>query len=210
MSIHEQNTAKTFSLLLCTIGLYLLLWQILSRSLILPVYFYGRLIECLGLGLFAALALSTPMQFEEMGIVTDKKTLLCSLSLGGAVALAAFAACAALGALKAGDLSFSFRFREDISQVTYFFVVPIQEILAKSVMYYSFELCLGREHPHRVNLLSALIFGVFHVAYGMEMMLLAMALTLLTGWIFHRFRCVWGCALAHFAFGFFPVCFGIA
>jgi hypothetical protein len=209
MSIREKTAVKTFSLLLATIGLYLLFWQLLSSVLSLPVYYYGRLIECLGLGLFVALALSTPMRFEEMGIITDKKTLLCSLSLGGAVALAAFGGCAALSALKGLPLSFSFRFQEDFSQVTYFFVVPIQEILAKSVMYYSLELCLGREHPHRVNLLSALIFGVFHAAYGPEMMLLSMALTLLTGWLFRRFRCVWGCALAHFAFGFFPVCFGL-
>ena len=93
--------------------------------------------------------------------------------------------------------------------MTYAFVVPVQEILAKSVMYYSFELCLGKEHPHLVNGLSALTFGIFHVAYGVGMMLPAMALTLLTGWIFRRYRSVWGCALAHFAFGFFPVCFGL-
>lgn len=207
--MREKSAVRTLSLLLCTVGIYLLLWQLLSVFFEFPVYYYGRLIECLGMGLFIALALSTPMRFEEMGIVPDKKTLFCSLSLGGGIALAVFLGCALLGVLKGGELSFSFRFGEDFSQVTYFFVVPIQEILAKSVMYCGFERCFGTEHPHIVNWLSALTFAVFHVAYGIEMMLPAMALTLLTGWLFRRFRCVWGCALAHFAFGFFPVCFGL-
>lgn len=207
--MEEKYVARTFSFLLCTIGLYLLLWQLLSGRAEVPVYYYGRLIECLGMGLFIALALATPMDFAQMGIITDRRTLLRSLALGGGIALLVLALCAVAGALKGTEPYFSFYFREDFSQVTYFFVVPVQEILAKSVMYCSFERCLGQEHHHLVNLLSALTFGIFHVAYGTEMMLLSMALTLLTGWIFRHFRCVWGCALAHFAFGFFPVCFGL-
>ena len=208
MSVRDKVALKTLSFLLCTIGCYLLLWQLLSRGLDLPVYYYGRLIECLGLLLFIALAIATPMRFEEMGIVTGKRTLFCSLALGGGVALTVFASLAALAALRGTDPLFSWYVRGDISHVTYFLVAPLQEILAKSVMYYGFELCFGREHHHLVNLMSALTFAIFHVAYGIEMMVPAMALTLLTGWIFHRYRSVWGCALAHFAFGFFPVCFG--
>ena len=206
---NREKTATTLPLLLCTVSLYLLCWQLLSARAELPVYYYGRLMEFLGVGLFIALALTTPMRFDQMGIVTDRRTLLCSLALGGGIALAVFGSCAALGTLRGSAPFFSFRFREDFSQVTYAFVVPVQEILAKSVMYYSFELCLGREHYHLVNGLSALTFGIFHVAYGIGMMLPAMALTLLTGWMFRRYRSVWGCAVAHFAFGFFPVCFGL-
>jgi hypothetical protein len=109
-----------------------------------------------------------------------------------------------------GNFSFSWHVRGDISRVTYFLVAPLQEILAKSVMYYSFELCFGRDRPVLIVLMSAAVFGIFHVVYGIRMMLLAMALTLLTGWMFRRVRCVWGCALAHFALGFLPACFGFA
>lgn len=208
MPTGEKTAVKTLSFLLCTIGLYLLFWQILSSRFELPVYYYGRLIECLGIGLFIALAIATPMRFEDMGIVTSKRTLFRSLALGGIIALAVFCFCAATAAVKGTDPLFSWHVRGDISRITYIFVAPLQEILAKSVMYYSFELCFGQGHPHVVNLMSALTFGIFHVAYGIEMMLPAMALTLLTGWLFHRVRCVWGCAVAHFALGFFPICFG--
>ncbi|MBE6702721.1 MAG: CPBP family intramembrane metalloprotease [Ruminococcaceae bacterium] len=209
--IHSEKTAavRAFSLLLITICVYLLLWQALCVKIQLPVYYYGRLIELLGIGLFIALSLCTPMHFEEMGIVTDGKTLLRSLSLGGGIALLLVGVLAAIGSLRGTDPLFSWHIAGDISRATYFLVAPLQEILAKSVMYYSFELCLGREHPFRVVLLSAFVFGIFHVVYGIQMMLLSMLLTLLTGWMFHRVRCVWGCALAHFAFGFFPLCFGI-
>lgn len=209
--MEEKETAvKTFSFLVVTIGIYLLLWQSICVRAELPVYYYGRLIELLGVGLFIALALHTPMRFEEMGIMTSRRTLFRSLALGGAVALFVFCALAAVSKVLYGNFSFSWHVKGDISRVTYFLVAPLQEILAKSAMYYGFELCFGKEHPVLIVLMSAAVFGIFHVVYGIRMMLLAMALTLLTGWMFRRVRCVWGCALAHFALGFLPTCFGFA
>ena len=208
--MEEKTAVKTFSFLVVTIGIYLLLWQTIRTRAELPVYYYGRLIELLGIGLFVALALHTPMRFSEMGIVTSRQTLLRSLALGGAVALFVFCALAAISKILYGFPSFSWYVRGDISRVTYFLVAPLQEVLAKSVMYYSFELCFGRDHPVPIVLMSAAVFGIFHVVYGIRMMLLAMALTVLTGWMFRRVRCVWGCALAHFALGFLPACFGFA
>jgi hydrogenase/urease accessory protein HupE len=130
--------------------------------------------------------------------------------MGSTVALIAIAFFAAAGWLRSITPLFSWHVTGDISRLTYFLVAPLQEILAKSVMYYSFELCFGRDRPVLIVLMSAAVFGIFHVVYGIRMMLLAMALTLLTGWMFRRVRCVWGCALAHFALGFLPACFGFA
>lgn len=208
----EQNKSatKTLSFLVITLSLYLIIWQILAARFTLPVYYYARLIELLSMGLFIALAIFTPMKFSEMGIVVPRRTLLRSLALGGGVALFAVALLALLGWVLGHDPLFSWSITGDISRATYVVVAPFQEILAKSVMYYSFELCFGTDHPHLANGMSALVFGAFHVVYGIRMMLLAMCLALLTGWIFRRVRCVWGCALTHFAFGFFPLCFGFA
>lgn len=205
----EKSAIKTLSYLLVTIGLYLVLWQAIRTRFELPDYYYARLIELLGIGLFIALALHTPMKFEKMGIVTDCKTLFRSLALGGVVALAVIGLSAASGALLQSTPLFSWHVAGDISRLTYFLVAPLQEILAKSVMYYGFELCFGRDHPVLIVSMCAMTFGIFHVAYGIRMMILAMALTVLTGIMFRRVRCVWGCALAHFACGFFPICFGI-
>ena len=58
----------------------------------------------------------------------------------------------------------------------------------------------GRKRPKK---------GFALIATLTLMMLLAMLLTLVTGAMFRRVRCVWGCAVAHFAFGFFPLCFGL-
>ena len=87
----ERSAVRTLSYLLATIGLYLLLWQTILTRIDLPDYYYGRLIELLGLSLFIALALRTPMKFDQMGIVTDKRTLLRSLAMGSTVALIAIA-----------------------------------------------------------------------------------------------------------------------
>ena len=201
---------RALALLVVTLAVYLLLWQVLSAYFQLPVYYYGRLIELLATLLFAALAVSTPMKFEEMGIVTSRQTLFRSLALGGAVALFAVALFALMGSLQGNSPLFLWHVRGDISRITYFVVAPFQEVLAKSVMLYSLELCFDRRHPHLANLLAALVFGAFHVVYGIRMMLLAMALSFITGMIFLRHRSVWGCAVAHFSLGFFPVCFGLA
>jgi len=204
----ERFAVRTLLLLLVTLALYLLLWQILSAYFDFPLYYYGRLIEVLAFLLFVALALTTPMRFEEMGIVVPARSLFRSLALGGGVALTLTAGLL-LVSVGQPEYAFSWHVRGDISRATYFLVAPFQEILGKSVMLYSFELVTGRRGPLAV-FLSALTFGMFHVVYGVRMMLLSMLLMLLTGWIFHEERCVWGCAVAHFACGFLPGCFGFS
>lgn len=210
MDASEKNYGiRTLLLLVVMLGVYLLLWQALATRWQLPVYAYGRLIEVLSLLLFIALAVSTPMRFEEMGIVVPLKTLLRSLALGAMVGLFFVALLAVLQLFFDGAVSFSWHIVGDISRITYFAVAPFQEVLAKSVMLYSLELVLNKRHPHAANVLAALLFAAFHVAYGVKMMLAAATLSLVTGWLFLRVRAVWGCAVAHFCCGFFPYCFGI-
>ena len=206
--MQERYAVRTLTLLTVTLSLYLILWQILSSFLDLPVYYYGRLIELLALGLFAALAIFTPMKFEDMGILVPKKTLIRSLTLGLLTGLGFVILLAACRTMLGWEMPFSWHIRGDISRATYFIVAPFQEILAKSVMLYSFELVFDRRHPRLAVFMSALVFGAFHVVYGIKMMLLATALSLVTGVMFRHERCVWGCAVTHFACGFFPVCFG--
>jgi hypothetical protein len=203
----KQVAVRTFSLLLATLTLYYLLWQFLCVRVQLPVYYYGRLIELLGIALFAALAISTPMKFEQMGILVPKRVLFSSLSAGAGIALGFCSVLVLVAAVTGQRPLFSLALHGDISRVTYVLVAPLQEVLAKSVMLYSFELVLDRRHPHVANLLAALTFAAFHVAYGIEMMLAAGTLSLVTGWIFLKERAVWGCAVAHFCCGFFPLCF---
>ena len=203
----EKTATRTFSALLVTLTLYYLLWQVISPRLDLPNYYYARLIELLGILLFVALAFLIPMRFEEMGIAVPLPLLARSLSLGMVTALLVIGiGVVALPLIYGAPLPALF-VKGDVSRLTYFLVAPLQEVLAKSVMYYSFELCLGRRHPHFANLLCALVFGLFHVVYGARMMLLSMTLCLATGWIFQKYRCVWGCAATHFSIGFFYDCF---
>ena len=204
----DRSGVITLTLLSVTLSLYLITWQLLARFFAFPVYYYGRLIEMLAFLLFIALAALTPMRFEEMGILVPRATLFRSLALGGGVGLAFIGALLAIRVATGGEITFSWHILGDISRATYFLVAPFQEVLAKSVMYYSFELVFEKRHPQLSNVMSALTFGAFHVVYGIKMMVLAMALSLVTGWIFQRHRAVWGCAVAHFACGFFPTCFG--
>ncbi len=207
--MHDKTAAaRTFFFLTATLALYFLLWQFLAVRVQLPTCFYGRLIEVLATGLFILLALTTPMKFEEMGIIVPRPLLFRSLLLGGGVGVGVLFILAAMALAKGQIPPFSLSVDGDISRATYFLVAPLQEVLAKSVMYYSLELCFDRRHPHLVNLMSAMLFCLFHVVYGPFMMLLAAALCLLTGWVFAKYRCVWGCALLHFLCGYFPALLG--
>lgn len=208
--MEKTRAVRTLCFLLVTQAVYLLLWQLLSPKFTLPTYYYARLIEWLGLFLFVALFLFTEMDFSKMGIRVPPRLLLRSLALGAGIGLLFVAVLAAVSRLLWGEVAFSWCVWGDISRLTYFAVAPAQEILAKSVMLYSFEEVFGGTHPRLANLMSALTFGIFHVVYGARMMLLAMLLCLITGWMFRRVRCVWGCAVAHFCLGFFPLCFGFS
>ena len=206
--MQPSTVTRTFCFLIVTMSAYLLLWQAISQHYTLPTYYYARLIELLAIGLFIALALFTPMKFSEMGLLVPHRLLLRSLALGGALSLFVILLLAGAAAAMGHTPLFSLTVPGDISHTTYILVAPLQEVLSKSVMYYSFERCFDFKHPHLTNLLCALTFGIFHVVYGLRMMLLAMALSLLTGWLFRKYRCVWGCAAVHFSLGFFPTCFG--
>lgn len=199
----KEYGAKILSPLVVTISLYLLLWQLLDGAATLPDYFYGRLMEALGMGLFILLACTVPMKFEKMGIATPRPLLFRSLGMG-ALLSALFLGALLLLRLSLGlPLVFSWHIRGDISRATYFAVAPLQEVLAKSVMLYGFELALG-EQGQRANLMAALTFAAFHVVYGIRMMLAAFALSFVTGLMFQCDRAVWGPALLHFCCGFFP------
>ena len=205
--MQQKVVIRTFSALLITLTLYYLLWQAISPLVTLPTYYYARLIEFLGILLFIALALLLPMRFEEMGILVPRALLFRSLALGLGLALAATLPFALIAPRALGVPLRALFVQGDVSRLTYFLVAPLQELLAKGVMYYCFELCLERRHPHVANLLCALVFALFHVVYGVQMMLLSMLLCLTTGWVFQKYRCVWGCAAMHFAIGFFYDCF---
>lgn len=203
----QKTAVRTFSALLITLLLYLLIWQGVAALVTLPTYYYARLVELLGIFLFAALAYLTPMRFEEMGIAVPPALLWRSLALGlGTALLVIGVGVIGLPLFYGAPLPALF-VRGDVSRATYFLVAPLQEVLAKGVMYYALELCFERRHPHLCNLLCAVVFGLFHVVYGAPMMLLAMLLCLVTGWIFQKYRCVWGCAAAHLAIGLFYDCF---
>lgn len=207
--MENRYGVRALSALLVTMAVYLILWQLSARCFTVPVYYYGRLIEILALLLFAVLAFITPMRFEEMGIAVPRRALLGSL-LWGAVLSALFVAfLALLSYLGHGRVVFDAHFGDDVSQATYFLVAPFQEILAKSVMLYSFEMVFEKRHPHLAVLMSALLFGAFHVVYGIGMMVLAMLLSLVTGEMFLRHRAVWGCALLHFTCGFCAAAFAL-
>ena len=206
--MQTKTGVRTLCMLVVTLAVYLILWQWLSNYRQLPTYYYGRLIELLSMLLFVGLALFTPMEFSEMGIFSSRGTVLRSL-LEGVLVSAVFVLGLCLFRVCAGQpLLFSLNIRGDISRLTYFLVAPFQEILAKSVMLYSFELVFEKKHPVPAMALSVLTFGAFHVVYGIRMMALSMLLCLVTGVMFLKNRSVWGCAVAHFSCGFFPLCLG--
>ena len=205
----EKTThgTKILSYLFVLLSGYLLIWQLLDRHLTLPTYFYGRLIELLGTVTFILLALTVPLRFDKMGILSPTATLMDSLTVANLLSTFFLAALIAYRLLAGLPLTLSWHIMGDISRLTYFLVAPFQEILSKSVLLYGLEIAL-ENHKHAANLLAALTFAALHVVYGIDMMLAALALSLVTGAMFQRHRSVWGPALLHFICGFFPTCLG--
>ena len=116
----EKTAARTFYALLVTLVTYYLIWQTVAARVTLPTYYYARLIELLGIFLFAALALLTPMRFEEMSIRVPLTLLFRSLALGMGASLAVIAVGAVGLPLFHGTPLPTLFVKGDVSRFTYF------------------------------------------------------------------------------------------
>jgi membrane protease YdiL (CAAX protease family) len=202
--------------LFCVVAAFLFIWQILSAFMVVPNWVMARVMELLTLGLAVFALTRTSMTVKDVGLTAPPRqlrtTLLRGVAIGaGIVGLLAVVRLAANQLVPgAADIPFFDWHLEIPTQLTYFFVAPFQEFLAKGIVLTAMlHIFSNAKSKAPVILGSSVLFASMHVNYGLAMMLLAFLLCFATGWLYLKDRNIWGCAIIHFCLGFFATCFGL-
>lgn len=215
-----RNTKKDFTIItftiVATLCLMMLFWQA-SESLYvnMPSWVISRFMEIIGIVVVFVTLGWTRLTFYDLGLFctfpefrrTMKKASILSLILIVGFVFFRLLFGSDIG-IEPGTAFFDFHF-EDPSQVTYFFVAPLQEFVSKGAIQGSISKVLDRKSPFLAIFIASLIFMILHTAYGIFFMIISFVMSFILGWIYEKDKNIWGCSLIHFTVGFFPVCFGL-
>ncbi|MDR0990342.1 MAG: PAS domain S-box protein [Propionibacteriaceae bacterium] len=204
---------------MCVTAAYLIIWQLLAAFMVVPNWLMARVMELLAIGLAVFTLTKTSMTFTDVGLKAPPGRLRGTLLRGVSIGLGVIAVLAAARividtvdpALTSGLPFFSFYWNE-IWQITYFVVAPLQEFLAKGIVLVALLRIYAtetRELHFLPIMVSSLVFAALHANYGIGMMAGAFSLCFATGWLYLKDRNIWGCAIIHFCLGFFATCFGL-
>ncbi len=83
-----------------------------------------------------------------------------------------------------------------------------QEVYMKVVMQENFTNLCGRKNKHLGILFTALFFGILHMGYNWYLAIGAFVFCIVTGYLYERYKSIWGLTVIHAVIGFLPRCFG--
>lgn len=219
-TLEKVRTQKNECIFLITlfvagIGCYMFVWQTLAMFSEPPQWVMARIMEAITVIMLIIIKKKSTLSNFDLGIVTDKKNLIHSLqfAIGASVliialmAVAKFALCQMFPATYTGVSFFEWHMMDDITQPTYFFVAPFQEFLSKSVLLGCLLKIFDKKGWQFPLIISSILFSIFHVTYGVPMMVASAVLNYFLGILFIRQKNIWGCSILHFSIGFFATCF---
>lgn len=156
-----------------------------------------------------------PFKMRRMGLKATKEELKGALMRGGRISLGIAVGIVIVRlVLTCFDPSISGRpwFKPDFLYQTrwlYLLVVIIQEFLSKGLLQEKFKELFGPGHLHLSIWACGISFFMFHFGYPLYFMAGAALLSVVTGYIYEKDRCIWGCVLIHFCLGFLPRAMGL-
>lgn len=91
----------------------------------------------------------------------------------------------------------------DLSYYTYILIAPVQEFVSRGVLQSSLERSLetSRYRAFLAVIVSACVFGSFHIFYSLGLALLTVVSGLVWGYLFTRHNNILGISLSHFVIG---------
>lgn len=84
---------------------------------------------------------------------------------------------------------------------SYFLHSALQEIIARGFLQSSFQRFLGDKGKWRSVLLASVLFGMFHLHFGIPAVLMTIATGCVFGWIYMRHQNIAGVVLVHYMMG---------
>lgn len=205
----RRESSIIFAVLMICVCLYLFFWSLLRYLEIEPPgWVLSKLIEAISLVMLVIILKTTSFSIRDIGLrITNARATFVPdllITAGGLAALV-------LGKVVLLQVAPGF-FPEGapfwdwsvgtFADVIYPLTVILQEFLARGVMQENLRRIFTGPHAGFLSIfVSALVFGVMHIAYGLPFMLGATLLLGVLGILYHRQGNIWGLCIIHYVLG---------
>ena len=209
----ERNDASVvFAVTIVCVSAYLFLWSVLGFFHVnVSTEVMTHVIHVISIIMFIVILKKTSFTVADIGlrIKDPKRTFIPDIAIAlGVVALMIGAKLVILqfvpDAFPAGRPFWVWRIN-----VMYMLISVFQEFLARGVMQENLRRIFTGKHSDAVSIVvSALIFGVLHIAHGLMYMIAATLFLGLLGVLYNKQRNIWGLAIIHYVLGASGVALG--
>lgn len=205
----RRESSIIFAVLMICVCAYLFLWSLLRYlGIELPGRFMTLMIEAISVVMFVIILKTTSFSIRDIGLrITDAKATFVPdllIAAGGTAALVlgkVILLRTAPGVFPAGAPFWDWSILS-WSNIVYPFTAVLQEFLARGVMQANLLRIFDGRHAAALSIIvSSLVFGVLHIAYGLPFMLGAALLLGALGVLYHRQGNIWGLSIVHFVLG---------
>ncbi len=209
--LHRQRreSSTIFAVLMICVCLYLFLWSLLRYlNAEPPGWVMNLMIEAISVVMFVIILKTTSFSIRDIGlrITNAKATFLpdilitvagtAALVLGKVVILRT-----APGFFPEGAPFWDWSVGTP-ADIIYPLTVILQEFLARGVMQENLKRIFTGKYAGAMSIIvSALVFGVLHIAYGLPYMLGATLLLGVLGVFYHKQGNIWGLCIIHYVLG---------
>lgn len=174
----------------------------------MPLWITTIIIQVIGLVMFFMVKKCTSISMRNTGIilVNAKQTFLTAIliSVAGVVLLVGAKVILlwkAPGFFPAGTPFWDWSIG-NVADLFYPITVIVQEFLARGVMQESLQrIFVGKYATGIAILVSSLIFGLLHIAYGFQYMVGAAVLLGALGFLYNKQKNIWGLCIIHYILG---------
>lgn len=205
----RRESSIVFSVLMICICVYLFLWSLLRYLEIEPPgWVMSRMIEAISIIMFIIILKTTSFSIRDIGLrVTNPKATFLPdilITIGGTILLVGgkfLLLRIAPGYFPEGAPFWDWSVGS-FASVIYPFTVILQEFLARGVMQENLRRIFAGKHADFMSILvSSLVFGVLHIAYGLPFMFAAALLLGVLGILYHKQGNIWGLCIIHYVLG---------
>ena len=205
----RAESSTVFSVLMICVCGYLFLWSLLRYlGIELPGQVMNLVIEAISVLMFIIILKTTDFSIRDIGLrISDVRATFVPdilITVGGVVFLVVGKIVilkVAPGFFPEGAPFWDWSVGT-FADVVYPLTVVLQEFLARGVMQENLSrIFTGKYSAFMSIMVSSLVFGVLHIAYGLPYMVGASLLLGVLGVFYHRQGNIWGLCIIHYVLG---------
>lgn len=209
--LHQQRreSSAIFAIMMICVCGYLFLWSLLRHlNAEPPGWVMSIVIEAISVLMFFVIIKTTSFSIRDIGLLIPnaRETFVPDILITVAGTIAMVLGKVVLLRVAPGFFPEGAPFWDwsvgTVADVFYPLTAILQEFLARGVMQENLRRIFTGKHAAALSIIvSSLVFGVLHIAYGLPFMLAASLLLGLLGVLYNKQRNIWGLAIIHYVLG---------